>query len=335
MRSVNEGYQVESVACSTQASAAGLQAFVDARYGLSMHWGLYALYGRGEWVHYNERIPLPEYRRRLQQFNPVRFCAEEWADLVLESGQKFLLITAKHHDGFCLWPSQLTDFTIAATPFGRDPLAELAAALHARGLGLHFYYSLLDWTHPAYRSDWPAYVAYYQGQLRELLTGYGPIAGVIFDGYWPRTLFDGPDESEWFPPRGPLDLQGTYELIHSLQPDAVVANNGHIPPLPGEDYQVWELDMPGQNTVGFNTTDTGSKPFAVWWNLNQGWSYAPSTHAVKEPGVVLATLRQAFSHQAVFMLNVGPRPFGDIHPEEQQALRRMGTQLRQLRLLTG
>lgn len=332
MRPVTEGYEVERVEGATQATPEGLQAYLQARYGLSVHWGLYSLNGRGEWVYYQERIPLAAYQQRLGEFRPTRFCAEEWADLMLESGMKFVLITAKHHDGFCLWDTQLTDFSVMRTRFGRDLIGELAAALHERGLGLHFYYSLLDWTHPTYRDDWPAYVAYYQGQLRELLTRYGQIDGVLFDGYWPRTVFEGADELAYFPPRGPWDLKGTYNLIHALQPGAVVTNNTHVTPLPGEDYQVWELDMPGENTVGFNTTDMGDRPHSVWWNLNQGWSYAPRTHKVKSPDTIVTAMRRAFGCGAVFMLNVGPRPFGDIHPEEQQALRQIGGLVRDYRL---
>jgi alpha-L-fucosidase len=333
MRTLTEGYEAEPIERASQASPEGLRAFVQARYGLSVHWGLYSLNGRGEWVYYQERIPLATYEQRLAEFNPVRFSAEEWADLMLESGMEFLLITAKHHDGFCLWDTRLTEFCVTRTRFGRDLIGELSRALRERGLGLHFYYSLLDWTHTAYRNDWPAYVAYYQGQLRELLTRYGEIAGVLFDGYWPRTAFETPDELAYFPPRGPWDLQGTYNLIHALQPNAVVTNNTHITPLPGEDYQVWELDMPGENTVGFNTTAVGDRPHSVWWNLNQGWAYAPRTHQVKSAATIVAAMRRAFGSGAVFTLNVGPRPFGDIHPEEQQVLRQIGGLVREFRLL--
>jgi alpha-L-fucosidase len=329
---LNKQYDVETVETTTQATPEGLQAFVNARYGLSVHWGLYSINGRGEWVYFNERIPWETYRTRLGEFNPVRFNAEEWADLMLESGQKLLLITSKHHDGFCLWDSALTDWKITNTPFKRDVLAELAKALHDRGLKLHFYYSLLDWTRPEYRNDWPAYVAYYQGQLSELLTNYGEIGGILFDGYWPRAQFQG-DEVQWFPPRGVWDLQGTYNLIHKLQPGAVITNNTHVLPLPGEDYQVWELDMPGENTIGFNTTEIGNKAKAVWWNLNVGWAYAPRTHSVKRAETIIAAMRKAHSRDAVFMLNVGPRPFGDIHPEEQQALREIGWFIRNHGLL--
>ena len=328
----NKTYTVEEVRDAMQATDAGLQTFTQARYGLSVHWGLYSINGRGEWVYFNERIPWNVYRTRLDDFNPTRFNAEEWADLMLESGQKFLLITSKHHDGFCLWDTALTEWKITNTPFKRDVLAELAQALRDRGLTLHFYYSLLDWTHPAYRNDWPAYVAYYQGQLRELLTNYGEIGGILFDGYWPRAQFTG-DEVTYFPARGAWDLQGTYNLIHELQPKVVITNNTHVLPLPGEDYQVWELDMPGENTIGFNTTEIGDKARAVWWNLNTGWAYAPRTHNVKRAETIIQAMRKSHSRNAVFMLNVGPRPFGDIHPEEQHVLREIGWNIRNHGLL--
>lgn len=317
----------DSSACELCATPEGIEAFVNDGFGLSIHWGLYSLQGRGEWAYAREHIPWELYLRRMAQFDPARFDADEWADLMLESGQRFLLITAKHHDGFCLWDTDLTDFKSTNSAFKRDPLAELARAVHERGLRLHFYYSLLDWTHPAYRDDWQTYVAYYQGQLRELCTRFGEIRGVLFDGYWPRFGFRG-ETAEMFQPRGAFDLAGTYDLIHSLQPGAVITNNGHVLPQPGEDYQVWELDMPGENTTGFNTTDVGDKPKAVWWNLNSGWSYNPGAHAVKPTDEIMETYRTVREQKAVFMLNVGPRPYGDIHPEEQQVLREIGQRLR-------
>jgi len=267
----------------------------------------------------------------MDRFCPSRFQAEEWADLMVEAGQKFLLITSKHHDGFCLWDSQGTDFKVTNTPWGRDILSELATALRDRGLGLHFYYSLVDWTRPAYRDDWPAYVEYYQEQIRELCTGYGRIGGILFDGYWPRQEFEG-EEIAYFKAGGPWDLAGTYDLIHSLQPDAVITNNGHVPPTLGEDYQIWELDLPGENKIGFNCTEVGDKPKACWWNLNAGWSYQPWSHALKSAGEILGTMQAVRSRGAVFMLNVGPRPFGDIHPEEQRVLREIGQMRRQYHL---
>jgi len=318
----------DTSAAKLQASPAGIKAFVEGRYGLSMHWGLYSLIGRSEWALHLESIPQTRYFELMQRFNPSRFNAEEWGDLMLEARQKFLIITSKHHDGFCLWDTALTDKKITNTPFRRDVLAELAGALHDRGIKLHFYYSLLDWSHPAYRNDWPRYREYLTGQLRELLTRYGSIGGVIFDGYWPRFAFT--EKDAYFKEAGPYNLAAVYDLIHTLQPDAVVCNNHHVLPLKGEDYQVWELDMPGENTIGFNTTEIGQLPRAVWWNLNHGWGYQPGNHLVKSPDTILATYQRAQAAAATFMLNVGPRPFGDIHPDEQIALRQIGQKLRKL-----
>ena len=326
---MKQQYEVEDTrSAKLTVSPAGLRRFTEAGIGLSVHWGLYALStGSNEWIYFNERIPYDTYRERMDRFNPVRFNAEEWADLILEAGMKFLVITSKHHDGFCLWNADETDFKVTHTAFKRDILDELATALHDRELGLLFYYSLADWTHPAYRTDWPAYVAYYQGQVRELCTRFAPM-GFAFDGYWPRQPLDQDGWEEYFAARGPWDLAGTYDLIHELQPDAVVANNTHVLPLQGEDYQLWELDLPGENTIGFNCDEVGDKPNVCWWNLNAGWSYQPWNHHVKAADEILATYRAAQSRDAVFFLNVGPRPFGDIHPEEQQVLRQIGAAIR-------
>ena len=322
-------YLVEDTSSARLASSdEGMQQFVEAGFGLSVHWGLYSLVKGTEWAYYQERIPYDDYRALMGRFDPTRYNADEWADLMLEIGQKFVIITSKHHDGFCMWDTALTDFRVTNAAFGRDVLAELADALHARGLALHFYYSLLDWTHPAYCNDWDGYVGYYQGQIRELCTQFGEIGGFVFDGYWPRQGFEG-EETDWFEPRGAWDLAGTYDLIHELQPDAVVANNSHVLPCPGEDYQVWELDMPGENTIGFNTTDTGDRPTASWWNVNSGWSYQPWRHAVKPVSTLLGTYRAVRERGAVCILNVGPRSFGDIHPQEAQVLRELGQMIKE------
>ncbi|MBN1807654.1 MAG: alpha-L-fucosidase [Planctomycetes bacterium] len=331
MHSVDE-FSVEPVsAAAGRVSPGGIKAFRDAARGLTAHWGLYSTLAQThgtEWIYFSDRIPCDVYRKQMDLFNPVRFVAEEWADLLLESGFRFFMITAKHHDGFCLWDTDSTDFKISACSFRRDILAELAPALRDRGIALHFYYSLVDWTHPAYRNDWPAYVDYYQAHVKELCSRFGKLGGILFDGCWPRIVFDDDDETSYFAARGNWDLQGTYALIHDLQPDAVITNNSHVPPLNGEDYQVWELDLPGENTVGFNCTQIGSLPTACWWNLNSGWSYQPWRHNVKSPAQIVSTMKSVADRGAVFLLNVGPRPFGDIHPEEQAVLRALPPLLR-------
>lgn len=321
MKRLTEFVVEDTSPATLQATERGLQRFRQSSYGLSIHWGLYSLSTSGnEWIYYRDQIPEAVYKQRMTRFNPTRFDADEWADMMVEVGMKFLVITSKHHDGFCLWDTAGTDFKVTRTPFGRDILHELSEALSARGLGLHFYYSLVDWTHPAYRHDWDAYLSYYQAQIRELCTNFGPIGGFVFDGYWPRQAFEPGREWDYFAPRGAWDLAGTYDLIHQLQPDAVVGNNTHVLPLKGEDYQVWELDLPGENTAGFNTTEIGDKQTVCWWNLNAGWSYQPWNHALKSAEEIAATYRRVREQDAVFFLNVGPRPFGDIHPEERLVL---------------
>lgn len=309
-------------------STKGTDEFVNSAFGLSAHWGIYSLSNHGnEWIYYNDRLNFNDYKKRMTLFNPGRFNANEWGDLLLESNMKFLLITAKHHDGFCMWDTKQTDFKITNTAFGRDVLEELSVALAQRNLKLHFYYSLVDWTHPSYRTDWNDYIRFYQNQLRELCNEYGEIGGIIFDGYWPQQELEG-DEIEWFQARGKWDLAGTYDLIHTLQPNAVISNNTHILPLNGEDYQVWELDLPGENTTGFNCESIGDKPLACWWNVNAGWSYQPWNHNLKSAQELYDVYKSARKRGSVFFLNVGPRPYGDIHPDEQAVLRQIGMMIR-------
>ena len=195
-------------------------AFQDDRFGLLIHWGIYSLLGEGEWVMEHDKLPLSEYDTLPPRLNPTRFDAAAWVKLAKDAGAKYITFTAKDHDGFCMFDSRLTEFDIAqSTPFHADPLKALAAACHEQKIKLFVYYSLLDWHHSDYfplgktgkaagresRGDWKRYVAYYQGQIRELCTGYGEIGGVWLDGCWDR-----PD-ALW-------DLAGTYRMIHDLQP---------------------------------------------------------------------------------------------------------------------
>ena len=311
-----------------QATSEGVQRLLTMTYSVTVHWGLYALIGRGEWAMHQEQIPIGEYEKLVDQFNPVNFSASDWVALVADAGAEALLITSKHHDGFCMFDSQLTDYKITSAPFGRDPIGELAEACHARGIALHFYYSLLDWHHPAYRANWPAYRQYYQGQVRELCTRYGELGGVLFDGYWPR--FEAAPETEYFLAGGAWDLAGTYDLIHTLQPQAMVVNNHHVLPLQGEDYQVFELDMPGENTVGFNTTDVGALPLVTWFNVNQGWSYFKE-QKVKPAEELISFLARSTERNAKCFLNVGPTPAGEILAEECAELRKVGEWLHENR----
>jgi hypothetical protein len=183
-------------------SLEGLKWFQDARFGMFIHWGLYSILARGEWVMHHEKIPVPEYEPLMQQFNPEKFNADEWVSIAADAGQKYIVITSRHHDGFSMYDTALSDYKVTRTPFRRDPLRELADACARRGdIKLGFYSSLLDWHHPAYRFRkesglaWDDYLEFLHGQVRELwmrrhrlcgLMAIGPHAGtravVLFAG---------------------------------------------------------------------------------------------------------------------------------------------------------
>lgn len=316
----------------SQANAQARRWFEDAKFGLFVHWGVYSLLGKGEWVMNNDKIPIAEYEKLPPQFNPTKFDAEAWVMMAKSAGMRYITITSKHHDGFCMFDSKLTRYDIVdATPYGRDPMKALADACHKHGIKLFFYYSLLDWHHPDYyplgktgrstgreaKGNWPAYVAYYQGQVRELCTNYGEIGGFWFDGWWDR-----PD-ADW-------DLAGAYRLIHELQPQALVGNNHHVAPLPGEDFQMFEQDLPGENTAGFNKAGiTHSLPLETCLTINKSWGYNAHDKAFKSPPQLIHYLLGAAGRGANLLLNVGPRPDGTISPEFVDRLREVGQWLDQ------
>lgn len=315
----------ETLQAKLQSSAEGSRRFHSMTYGVTAHWGLYSVLGRDEWAMHLEHIPVEEYEQLVPQFNPVYFDAQKWVDALADGGAEALMITTKHHDGFCLYNSALTTYTVASTPCKRDLIGELAEACQRRNIALHLYYSLLDWHHPAYRNDWDAYLAYYQGQIRELCTNYGPIAGFAFDGYWPRVEL-APDQA-YFAQGGVWDLAGTYDTIHTLHPDAVIVNNHHILPLPGEDYQVSEIDLPGENTLGFNTKEVSSLPLASWFPVNRGWSYRQGEQAVKPAEELLRLVMESRKRNATCWFNIGPLPDGTLLPAEVAELQRLGQML--------
>ncbi|MGC8643604.1 MAG: alpha-L-fucosidase [Isosphaeraceae bacterium] len=312
---------------ASSPNAAAKRWFEDAKFGLFVHWGVYSLLGKGEWVMNNDKLPISEYRKLPPRFNPTKFDAEEWVKLAKAAGMRYITITSKHHDGFCMYASKLTNYDIVdATPYAKDPMKALAAACHKEGIKLFFYYSLLDWHHPDYfprgrtgktagreeKGDWKKYVAYYQGQVRELCTNYGEIGGIWFDGWWDR-----PD-ADW-------DLVGTYRIIHELQPGALVGNNHHVAPFPGEDFQMFEQDLPGENSAGFNKAGVAARlPLETCMTMNRSWGFnARDTH-FKSPEEVIHALLGAAGRGANLLLNVGPRPDGTIGAEFTDRLLEVG-----------
>jgi alpha-L-fucosidase len=311
-----------------QVSEQGLQWFQDARFGMFIHWGLYAIPARGEWVMHIERIPVPEYEKLAPQFNPVKFNADEWVNIAANAGQKYMVITSRHHDGFSMYDTALSDYKITNTPFKRDPIAELANACARRGdVKLGFYSSLLDWHHPAYRFReqsglaWSDYLAFLHGQVRELCTNFGELACLWFDGDWPHHPFD--ENNMYFKPGGSFEYETLYDMIHTLQPNAIVMNNRHEKPLPGEDAQGFEQDLPGMNSAGFNTSAVYDLPKEVCMTINDHWGYNDDNNTKSTRHLVHLLVRSA-SAGANYLLNVGPTAEGEILPIHAKRLQGVG-----------
>lgn len=316
-----------------QVSERGLEWFQDSRFGMFIHWGLYSILARQEWIMHIEQIPVAEYEKLVPQFNPVRFNAEEWVSIAADAGQKYMVITSRHHDGFSLYDTALSDYKVTNTPFKRDPIAELANACARRGdVKLGFYSSLLDWHHPAYRFRaesglaWSDYIAFLHGQVRELCTNFGDLSCLWFDGDWPRHPIDA--HNAYFLAGGSFEYDKLYDMIHTLQPDAIVMNNRHEKPLPGEDAQGFEQDLPGMNSVGFNTTEVFDLPKEVCMTINDHWGYHAGDHNHKSTWHLIHTLVRSASVGANYLLNVGPTPEGEILPVHAERLRGVGDWLR-------
>jgi alpha-L-fucosidase len=302
--------------------------FQEARFGLFVHWGAYAVAGDGEWVMHNKRITVPEYERDFPTaFNPTKFDAAAWVAMVKAAGMRYITITSKHHDGFAMWDSKVSDYDVVErTPYGKDILKQLADECRKQGVKLFFYHSQLDWHHPDYfprgrtgrfsgrddKGDWFKYLDYMDTQLEELLTGYGELGGIWFDGWWDR-----PD-ADW-------RLGKTYGLIHKLQPATLVGANHHRKPFPGEDFQMFEKDLPGHNTAGFNEqSELGSLPFEMCETINNSWGYNKTDGRHKTTKQLVQLLVKAAGYDANFLLNVGPRPDGTIQPEHASRLAEVG-----------
>jgi alpha-L-fucosidase len=301
--------------------------FQDAKFGLFVHWGVYSVLGDGEWVMNNRRIPARDYEKLPALFNPTEFDAREWVALVKSAGMKYITITSKHHDGFAMFDSKVSDWDIVdRTPYKKDVLKMLADECQRQGIKLFFYHSHLDWHHPDYyprgrtgrdagrpdQGEWYRYLDYMDAQLGELLTNYGPIGGIWFDGWWDR-----PD-ADW-------RLQKTYDLIHRLQPAALVGNNHHKKPFPGEDFQMFEKDLPGKNTAGFNEdSEIGNLPLETCETINNAWGFNLNDSRYKSTRDLVHYLVRAAGYGANFLLNVGPMPNGKIQPEFATRLQEIG-----------
>ena len=316
-----------------QASARGVEWFRESRFGMFIHWGLYSILARGEWVMHFDRIEPVEYEKLAPRFNPTLFNADEWVRLADEAGQRYIVITSRHHDGFCMYDSRLTGYKVTRTPWRRDPLAELAEACRKNGnIRLGFYVSLLDWHHPAYRYRkesglaWDEYLGFLHTHVAELCANYGSIACIWFDGDWPGNPIY--NEFPHFAPGGDFQYEKLYNLIHRAQPDAMIINNRHVTPLPGEDVQPFEQDLPGHNTSGWNTGDISPLPLETCLTINDSWGWSAGDTNLKTIPYLVQTLARAASSGANLLLNVGPTPEGVIPHNQAERLRGVGSWLK-------
>jgi len=301
--------------------------FQDSKFGMFIHWGVYSVLGDGEWVMNNQRIDKQTYQKLPAFFNPINYDPEEWVALAKAAGMKYITITSKHHDGFAMWDSKLTDWDIVdRTPYGKDVLRMLSEECKKQGIKLFFYHSHLDWFQENYfprgntgqtagrpdSGDWYKYLDYMDGQLSELLTSYGDIGGIWFDGHWDKK------DSDW-------RLDKTYSLIHRLQPACLVGNNHHLAPFPGEDFQMFEKDLPGQKTTGFNPEQKiGELPFETCETMNNAWGFNLQDKNYKSAKTLIQYLVKAAGYNSNFLLNVGPMPNGKIQPEFVTTLKEIG-----------
>ena len=304
------------------------EEFQDNKFGIFLHYGIYSMLGDGEWVMNNKNLNWEEYAKLASGFYPIEFDAAEWVSAIKASGAKYICITSRHHDGFSMFDTKQSDYVIVdATPFKRDLIKELADECHRQGIKLHFYYSHLDWRRPDYplgntghgtgrekgKENWESYYRFMNNQLTELLTNYGDIGAIWFDGVW-----DQPENFDW-------QLEEQYALIHKLQPSCMVGNNHHRAPYAGEDFQLFERDLPGENKAGFSAGQkVTSLPLETCETMNHTWGYSITDQDYKSTKELIHYLVKAAGKNANLLMNIGPQPNGELPATAVQRLKEVG-----------
>ncbi len=307
------------------------QEFEENRFGIFIHWGIYSMFAQGEWYMQNFPIDKREYAKVADAFYPHRFDAKEWVSTIKASGAKYICFTTRHHDSFSMWDTEQSEYNIVdATPFGRDVLKELADECHRQGIKLHLYYSHLDWARDEYprgrtgrqvigvdstKVDWPAYYDFMNKQLTELLTNYGEIGAIWFDGHWDHDKDSVP--FNW-------QLEEQYALIHRLQPACLIGNNHHVTPHAGEDIQIFERDLPGENKAGLSGQDVSRLPLETCQTMNGMWGYKLIDQNYKSIDTLIRYLVSTAGKGANLLMNVGPQPNGQLPAAAIERLKGMG-----------
>ena len=301
--------------------------FQDNKFGIFLHWGIYSMPAQGEWYMNTHNIHRDEYAKLASGFYPSEFDAAEWVSQIKASGAKYITITSRHHDSFSMFDTKESDYDIVdATPFKRDIIKELAEECHKQGIKLHFYYSHLDWKREDYpigstgkgtgrpkgKENWDTYYQFMNNQLTELLTNYGPIGAIWFDGVW-----DHPKSFDW-------KLEEQYAMIHKLQPSCLIGNNHHRTPYAGEDFQMFERDLPGENKAGLSGQDISALPLETCETMNNTWGYNIVDQKYKSTKALIQYLVRAAGKNANLLMNIGPQPNGELPAVAVQRLKEMG-----------
>lgn len=331
-----QGYTpaAENLAARTQ--------FQDNKYGMFIHWGLSSMLADGEWVMNNRNIRVTDYKRLLHGFNPSDFDAAQWVSTAKNAGMKYIVFITRHHDGFSNWDTRYSDWKITNTPYGKDVLKQLADECRKQGMKLGLYYSTLDWSREDYphetgrtgqqagrsgKGDYASYLQFMKNQLTELLTNYGEIMSIWFDGHWDQTNPEGHENRD---SRINWKYEEIYGLIHRLQPQCMIGNNHHLAPIEGEDFQMFERDLPGENKSGYNFQKASvALPVETCETINGAWGYNITDRNFKSVQQVIQLLVGAAGRNANLLLNVGPMPTGLIQPEFVDTLAAAGKWLQQ------
>jgi len=307
--------------------------WTDARFGMFIHWGLYALPARHEWVKNRERMTNAQYQKYFEMFNPDLYNPKEWAKMARAAGMKYVVLTAKHHEGFCLWDSKYTDYKATNTPYGKDLIKEYVEAFRSEGLKVGFYYSLIDWHHPDYTidrvhpqrqendadyeklnagKDMSKYREYIKNQVRELLTNYGEISIIWFDFSFPGK--NGKGRADW-------DSENLLKLARSLQPGIIVDDRLDLEDVAGG----WDFTTPEQEKVAKWPERDGKRiPWETCQTFSGSWGYYRDEYTWKSPAQLVELLVESVSKGGNLLLNVGPTARGTFDDRAQASLAAMG-----------
>jgi len=321
-----------------------IEWFQNDRFGMFIHWGLYAIPARGEWVRSYEEIPVEDYQPFFDEFNPQNYNPKEWAKLAKEAGMKYAVLTSKHHDGFCLYDSKLTDYKSTNTPCGRDLVREFLEAFRAEGIRVGLYFSIIDWYHPDYphygdrnhpmrnneaykgkEHNFDNYLEYMHGQVREICTDYGKL-----DILWFDFSYDEMTGEKW-------RATELVNMVRELQPEVLIDNRLEVSgegfgSLMSDSPSVYSGDFVSPEQIippkGIRKPNGEPVPWEACLTMNNTWGYNEFDKAFYKPEVVVRKLVECVSKGGNMLLNVGPNANGEIPEESVEILKAVGKWMR-------